>query len=326
MDLSIVTTLYQSGRFLPEFHARITAAAEHLTADHEIIYVVDGATDDSLALARERAAADRRVRIVELARNYGHHQAIRAGLQRARGERVFLIDVDLEEPPELLPRFWEELDRGEADVVFGQQQRRKGGWFERLSGAAFYRLSGWFFGIDLPANLLTVRLMRRRYVQALVRYTEREFCFGPVAADAGFRQRALTVEKASREGTTYTLGRKLTLALSLVTSFSDRPLTILAGLGLTILAVSGIALAWALVSKLFLGVQVAGYTSLLVSLWFLGGLTIFAVGVTGLYVGRVYREVKGRPVALVRAEYGPTSGSPRPQTPDPPSAELEVIP
>jgi putative glycosyltransferase len=300
MDLSIVTTLYQSERFVGEFHARITEAARALTSRYEVIYVVDGATDGSLATACAIAREDPRVEVVELARNYGHHDAIRAGLRRAGGERVFLIDVDLEEPPELLARFWQELDDQGADVVFGQQVARKGGVFERWSGAAFYAVVNHLSAVKLPPNLLTVRLMRRRYCQALVQYGEREYCFGPVAVDAGFRQVAAPVHKASREGTTYTLARKLALATRIVTSFSDRPLSILAGVGLTILGLSGISLLWIMLTRFVLGRPVPGYTSLMASVWFLGGLTVFAVGVAGLYVGRVYREVKQRPTALIR--------------------------
>lgn len=314
MDLSIVTTLYQSAPFVAEFHARITAAAAAVAERFEVVYVVDGATDQSLGEACRLAAADERVRVVELARNFGHHNAMRAGLQHARGELVFLIDVDLEEPPELLPVFHDALCKGGDDVVFGQQVRRKGGLFERLSGSAFYALINRLSDVQLPPDLLTVRLMRRAYVDALLRYDEREYCFGPVAVDAGFRQRALPVHKRSREGSSYTFARKLQLALSIVTSFSDRPLSLLAGLGAVILSLSGSALVWALATRLVFGRPVPGYTSLLVSIWFLGGLTIFAVGVTGLYVGRVFREVKGRPTTIVRAVHGqqesPRSGAP----------------
>ncbi|HOX26189.1 MAG TPA: glycosyltransferase family 2 protein [Candidatus Krumholzibacteria bacterium] len=301
MDLSIVTTLYQSEAFVAAFHARVTAAARSLSDRWELIYVVDGATDGSLREACRVAAGDPHVVVVELARNFGHHPAIMAGLARARGERVFLVDVDLEEPPELLLPFWAALDGGDWDVVFGQQARRKGGTWERWSGAVFYRLFNRLSGLDLPPSLLTVRLMRRRYVDALLQYREREFCFGPVAAHAGFRQRALPVVKGSRPGSTYTFARKLALTLRAVTSFSDRPLTLLAVLGLAILLLSGAALGWALLTRFALGRPVPGFTSLLISIWFLGGLSVFAIGVTGLYVGRVFREVKGRPSVLVRA-------------------------
>jgi len=304
MKLSIVTTLYQSGAFVEEFHQRVTAAAQRLTADFEVIYVVDGATDSSLPLACRLAADDPRVQVVELSRNFGHHPAIMAGLDRARGERVFLIDSDLEESPELLNEFWQTLDSEDLDVVFGQLETRKGGWLERITGSLFYWMFNHLAGIEITPNLLTVRLMTRRYVNALKQYREREFVFGPMAAHAGYRQRALTVTKGSRAGSTYTLGRKLALTLRAITSFSDRPLTLLAGLGLSILGLSGGALAWALLTRFVLGRPVPGFTSLLVSIWFLGGLTIFAVGVTGLYVGRVFREVKGRPRVHVRQVHG----------------------
>jgi putative glycosyltransferase len=322
MDLSVVTTLYQSEAFVAEFHARITAAARSLTDRYEVIYVVDGATDGSLREACRLAAGDPRVVVVELARNFGHHPAIMAGLARARGERVFLVDVDLEEPPELLVAFWAALDEGDWDVVFGQQERRKGGAFERWTGAAFYHLFNRLTGLRLPPNLLTVRLMRRRYLEALLQYRERELCFGPVAAHVGFRQRPLSVAKGSRRGTTYTLAHKLALTLRAITSFSDRPLTLLAGLGLGILLFSGAALVWALLTRFVFYRPIPGYTSLLISIWFLGGLSVFAIGVTGLYVGRVFREVKGRPSVLVRAVH---TASPAPADLAATAAEAEEI-
>src|SRR4051812_38723578 len=165
MRLSIVTTLYRSAAHLAEFHRRITAAALQVTDDYELIFVNDGSPDDSQAVAVELSKSDPKLSVVELSRNFGHHKAIMTGLQRARGEWVFLIDCDLEEEPELLLPFWKEAEDKASDVVFGVQRHRKGGWFERLSGAIFYWLINRLSTYPVPPNLVTVRLMRQSYVR-----------------------------------------------------------------------------------------------------------------------------------------------------------------
>jgi putative glycosyltransferase len=301
MDLSIVTTLYNSAAHLCEFYARMTAAAQAVTADYEIVMVDDGSPDTSLAVAISLQRQDPRVRVVELSRNFGHHRAIMTGLAYSQGQLVFLIDSDLEEAPELLPVFFDALRVQGADAVYGQQARRKGGVFERLSGALFYQLFNRFSAQPIPPNLLTVRIMRRSFVDALIAHREREICLAGLLAITGFRQRALTVEKGHKGQSEYDLARKLELAVRAITSFSDRPLQLIAGLGALLLLLSGIALVSLVGLKLVLGLNAPGYASLMVSVWFLGGLTLFAIGVIGIYLARVFIEVKQRPYTLVRA-------------------------
>jgi len=301
MELSIVTTLYDSAPTLRAFHARVSAAAQSLTSDYEIVMVDDGSPDESLAIALDILGDDPCVRVVELSRNFGHHRAIMTGLDHARGDLVFLIDCDLEEEPEWLPRFHDRLVATDADCVFGQQVQRKGGWFESLSGSLFYRVFNALSSTRIPENLLTVRLMRHRFVRALVAHREREICLAGLLALTGFRQEAISVTKGDKGRSTYDLRRKVDLALRAITSFSDRPLELVAGLGFGLLILSGLAMASMFARKLFLGVDVPGYASLMVSVWFLGGVTLFAVGLIGLYVARVFVEVKQRPYALIRA-------------------------
>ncbi len=301
MFLSIVTTLYNSAPHLREFHARATAAARRLTDDYEIVMVDDGSPDDSLDVARRLVETDPRLRVIELSRNFGHHPAIMAGLEHSRGDLVFLIDSDLEEAPELLEEFHERLERAGADSVYGKQCHRRGGILERISGTAFYHLFNKLSGQPIPANGLTVRLMRRSYVDAVIAHEEREIFLAGLFAVAGFRQEAVEVTKGFKGRSDYDLRRKLAHTLRAVTSFSDRPLQIVAGLGFLLLFVSGVALLAIVWMKLFLGMKAPGYASLMVSVWFLGGMTIFSVGLVGLYLGRVFVEVKRRPSTVVRS-------------------------
>src|SRR5262249_22005503 len=153
------TTLYYSAPYLEEFYARIKTEAERITHDYEIIFVNDGSPDNALNIAIALYENDDQVRIIDLSRNFGHHKAIMTGLAHARGSLVFLIDSDLEEEPELLGKFYNEIHNSGADVVYGVQRTRKGGFFERISGSIFYRIFNWLSIYPIPQNLITVRLM-----------------------------------------------------------------------------------------------------------------------------------------------------------------------
>lgn len=304
MFLSIVTTLYNSSPHLEEFHARCVRAAEALTVDFELVMVDDGSPDDSLRVARAIQQRDARVRVVELSRNFGHHRAMMTGLEQARGDYVFLIDSDLEEAPELLGDFYERLQSTGADSVYGQQVHRRGKWFERVSGEVFYRTFNALSSEAIPRNLLTVRLMRRDFVRAVTAHREHTIFLAGLMANAGFRQIAMPVTKGFKGRSDYDLVRKVKLAVDGITSFSDRPITILAGLGFAILVLSLLGLTTIVALKLLLKITVPGYASIVLSIWLFGGLTVFSVGVIGLYLGRVFLEVKRRPNAVIRAIHG----------------------
>lgn len=305
MELSIVTTLYHSAPFIREFCARSARAAAAITADYEIILVNDGSPDDSLAIATALHREDSRVKVLDLSRNFGQHRAAMAGLARAGGRLVFQIDVDLEEEPELLTRFHEVMTaRPEADVVYGVQDRRKGGPFERASGALFYRLFNWLSPLRIPPNLLMARLMTRRYVRALVSHRETELDISSLWQSTGFQQVPVTVHKHGKGTTTYTLGRRLSLAMRSLT-FSNRPLLGIGALGLVVLAVSALYLAWVLYVYAFVGEVPSGFTSIVLSIWLLGGLILFSLGVIAVYVSIIFNETKRRPYAIVREALPP---------------------
>jgi len=300
VQISIVTTLYKSAPHIKEFSRRINAAVQAVTEDYEIVFVDDGSPDNSLTLAKEALVADNRVKIVELSRNFGHHKAIMTGLAYAQGDLVFLIDADLEEEPELLPRFYDELNHSGADVVYGQQNQRKGNVIERHTGRLFYWLFNRLSAHKIPADLLTVRLMRRNYVDALLEHREREVCLAGLWAITGFHQIPLPVIKHAQAKTTYTLAKRVELAVRAITSFSDKPLIYVAQVGVAVLTCSFIALCWIVGRKLFSSESIPGYTSLIVSIWFMGGMTTFSVGLVGIYLARVFKEVKQRPYTLVK--------------------------
>lgn len=295
--------MYKSAPHLEEFCRRICSTAELLTADFELILVNDGSPDDSLDIAVRLHQRDQRIIVIDLSRNFGHHKAIMTGLAHARGDRVFLIDSDLEEEPELLPRFWTAYEQQDADVVFGVQSARKGNIFERISGAAFYRLFNWLSNHPVPENLITARLMSQRYVQALLRHRESELFLGGVWAITGFNQVPLVVTKHSHGTSTYSLVHRLRLFVNALTSFSSRPLLLIFYMGAAIFFVSSLAALTLIVARLFFLPFETGWPSLIVSIWMIGGLMIFCLGVIGIYLSKVYTETKRRPYTIIRHIY-----------------------
>lgn len=305
MKLSIVTTLYQSSPYIREFYERVSTAAQQLVDDdYEIVFVNDGSPDDSLDLAIQLTDADDHVVVVDLSRNFGHHKAMMTGLEYSKGEKIFLIDSDLEEEPEWLAKFSQVMTGEVADVVYGRQQVRKGGWFERLSGEAFYTLFNWLSEIDHPRNIVTARLMSRRYVDALLCHHERELVISCLWVITGFKQCELVVKKHTLSGTTYSLTKKITHAVNAITSFSDTPLRLISYVGFWIFMISLVYAGYLVINRLFFSQAVDGWTSVMVSIWLLGGMVISFVGVIGIYLAKVFVETKQRPLVIVRNIYG----------------------
>ncbi len=305
MKLSIVTTLYQSQSCLEAFYRRISEAAQAITRDYELIYVNDGSPDDVLALALAQQRRDDRIVIVDLSRNFGHHAAGLAGLAQARGQFVFLIDCDLEEKPEWLNElFWPVWQNStDLDLLYGVQTRRKGNGFERCSGACFYRLFNALSAIQIPQNMLTVRLMSRRFVDALLLYQEKSLFLGGVMAHAGFRQQALPVQKSSRGSSSYTFGKRLALFVTAITAFSARPLFAIGLTGLSMLAVSLLfTIVWSL-QTLFWEITISDRDILLLAMSFLASIIVSCTGLLGLYLAKIHDEVKQRPGVIIKKIY-----------------------
>jgi len=304
MKISIVTSLYYSAPYLAEFYERMHGEVQKLTGDYEFILVNDGSPDDVLPLALKLVERDKRVVVVDLTRNFGHHNAILAGLRYATGDLIFVIDCDLEDDPAWLPAFYERLkSEPGVDAVYGVQRQRKGGLLERWIGELFYSVFNWLSAIRIPRNTTTARLMTRRFTDSLLQYDERDPFLNALWHMVGYRQAGLQVTKGHKGTTTYSLRKKLHLFVTATTSFSDRPLVYTFYTGSLILFLSGAYITYLIVARLFFDITVDGWTSVIVSLWFLGGLTIFFIGIVGIYLAKVYVETKHRPRVLVREVY-----------------------
>lgn len=304
MKLSIVATLYQSAPYIQDFHRRAAAAARQLVGDdYEIVLVNDGSPDDSLERAIALCEADPHVIVVDLSRNFGHHKAMMTGLAHACGEHVFLIDSDLEEEPEWLSGFADQMASMGCDVVYGVQQQRRGGLFERWSGRLYYSLFRLLTGMAIPQNIVTARLMSRRYVKALLRHEEREVNIGGLWHITGFDQQAQGVTKHSSSETTYTLRRKLKVLIDSVTAFSNLPLIAIFYFGVCIFLGAACYTTYLVINYLVINKPFDGYTSIMASIWLLGGLIISFTGVIGIYLSRIFSETKRRPYTIVRQVY-----------------------
>lgn len=293
--------------YIQEFYRRVRAAADKITHDVEIIFVDDGSPDGSLREAVSLLAEDPDVRVIELSRNFGHHRAMMTGLAHATGDLVFLIDSDLEEDPAVLEPFYQEMVSIGADVVYGRQAGRAGPWWKNLGPKLHYRTSALLCDPPIPENLATVRLMTSDYVRSLVQHQERELSIAGLWAITGFKQVPMVVTKSLKAATTYTFAHKVATLVNNVTSFSNKPLVFIFYLGALIFMISSLAAGYLIINGIFLRTMAVGWPSVMVSIWLLGGLTIFCLGLIGIYISKIFTETKQRPYAIIRKFYGPNS-------------------
>jgi putative glycosyltransferase len=310
MKLSIVSTLYYSASSLLDFYNRIKTEAFKIAPDsYEIILVNDGSPDDSLSKAIDLAKTDPNLIIINLSRNFGHYKALMTGLKYATGEKIFLIDSDLEEQPEYLGKFYSELQLQKCDVVYGVQDERKGKLFEKISGFIFWKIFNFFSNISVPANHTTARLMTRDYVDALLLHEEREVFISGLWELTGFDQQPLTVKKLSISKTSYTFRKKLSLFVNAITSFSNSPLIAIFYFGLLMSFASFIYIINLVINWAFYLSPPDGWTSVMASIWLLGGIIISFIGVIGIYLSKIFIETKKRPFTIVKKIYNKSKNS-----------------
>jgi putative glycosyltransferase len=301
VKLSIVSTLYRSAPYLRDFCERIIKTAAPLCDSFELVLVNDGCPGNSLELAKKLQTEFGYIRIVDLSRNFGHHKAAKAGLVAAKGERVFLIDCDGEEKPELLTDFWNTLEAApDLDVVYGVQTQRSGSFFEKYSGTLFYKLFNLLSDVKIPENAMTVRLMSRRYLNELLRHDEREIFMLGLCMSTGFTQHPFSILKTKKRNSSYNLFRKIDLAVNALTSFTHKPLIWIFYLGLTMTLTGIFYVLFLIYQKLWLGQVAMGFTTIVATIWITSGIIVFSLGVISIYLSKIFLETKQRPVVNVR--------------------------
>jgi glycosyltransferase involved in cell wall biosynthesis len=299
--LSVVIPVYNEADNLPNLYARLTDVLATTGSTYEIVFIDDGSRDDSLALLGALAADDRRVVVVELARNFGHQVAISAGLDHARGDGVIVMDADLQDPPEVLPQFIAKWREGH-DVVYAIRTQRKESWPKRAAYAAFYRLLKRVANIDIPLDAGDFCIMDRRVVDLLVGMPERNRFVRGIRSWIGLDQVGLAYERHARHAgrPKFTLTRLFYLALDGLVSFSYLPLRLITMLGFGVSLVSILLALFYAVKKLTVGLNPPGFATLIVAIFFLAGMQLITIGVIGEYIGRIFEEVKRRPLYVVR--------------------------
>lgn len=300
IDLSVVIPAYNEEALLDELHRRLRAALDPLGLRVEVILVNDGSRDRTAAMLDAIAAADPRFKIIHFSRNFGHQAAVTAGLDHAAGAAVLVMDADLQDPPELVGPMLDQWRAG-WQVVYGVRRKRKEGLLKRLAYWGFYRILKLATNVEIPLDAGDFALLDRRVVDALRVLPERNRFVRGIRSWVGFRQTGLEYERDARYAgeVKYTLAKLVRLALDGLISFSYAPLRLAVYLGLLF---SGLALAgvffWP-VYKLVFGVDVPGWTSLVMVVLFMGGVQLLTLGLIGEYVSRIYDEVKQRPVYIV---------------------------
>ena len=304
MKLSIVTTLYNSSSYIKEFYNRITLEIKTITNDYEIIIVDDGSPDDSLQKSIEIQKKDPKLTIVELSKNSGHHKAMMTGLKYCTGDYILMIDCDLEEKPELLSLYWDNMQKySENDVVYGLLNKRNTGFVKSLTGHLFYKMLNFLSGENMPVDISFSRLMTKRYVKALSEFEEREMYIGGLWHITGFKQKAIQINKSYKGHSSYTLSKKLSMMINAVTSFSNKPLIFIFYLGTMISLFSFAGGVFLAVRTLFFYQPLSGWTSLIVTTCFMSGIIVLCMGVIAIYLSKIFIETKRRPYAIIKAIY-----------------------
>jgi len=303
--LSVVVPVFNEAAVIRDFHRRLVAVLDALSISSEVLYVNDGSTDDSMRLLREFAEADARVMLLDFSRNFGKEIAMTAGLDHACGDAVIVIDSDLQDPPELIPDMLREWQAG-VDVVMMRRYSRDGeSWLKKATASLFYRVMGSISELPIPADVGDFRLLSRRAVEALRALPERTRFMKGLFAWVGFRQLTLDYQRDARFAgeTKWNYWRLWNLALEGVTSFSSAPLKIASYVGMATAVYALGAGVYVFGKSLLFGDPVAGYPSLMVTVLFLGGVQLVALGIIGEYLARMFVEVKGRPLYLLSGVY-----------------------
>ncbi|MBO0768170.1 MAG: glycosyltransferase family 2 protein [Solirubrobacterales bacterium] len=307
--LSVVAPVYNEAATINEFHRRVADALGHL--EFELVLVDDGSTDGSAKAIADLAETDPRVKVVFLSRNFGHQIALTAGLEHASGDAIAMLDADLQDPPELINQMLDEWRRG-SDVVYAVRAHRDGESAFKLATARwFYKLFDWLTSVQLRHNSGDFRLFDRRALDAMLSMHEGSRFLRGMSVWVGYTQSAVSYNRDARYAgeTKFTLSKMLRFSLDAIFSFSGRPLQMATLLGFLISALALVAIPVVVVLKI-IGAYLPGFSTLEISMLLLGGIQLITIGIIGEYVGRIYDEVKGRPLYLVRDRINLAPGPP----------------
>ncbi|MCR4440784.1 MAG: glycosyltransferase family 2 protein [Peptococcaceae bacterium] len=301
---TVIVPVYNEEAVVNETYRRLTLVMESIGDTYELLFVNDGSSDQTASLIREFAQQDDRVRLLDFSRNFGHQMAITAGMDYARGDAVVIIDADLQDPPEVIPRMIEKWQAG-YDVVYARRVKRNGETlFKKWTAAVFYRTLRALAEVDIPLDTGDFRLIDRKVCEAMKSIREKNRFVRGLVSWVGFSQTAVEYVREERFAgeTKYPLKKMLRFAADGIASFSHKPLKLAMHLGLAISFAGFVCLVASVALALFKGDPAAGWAVLFAGLFLLDGVILIALGIMGEYVGRIYDEVKNRPLYLLRNE------------------------
>lgn len=301
IELSVVVPLYNEELNIHEVYRRTIQVLESITPQHELIFVNDGSADNTLLEIRKYASMNKNLKYISFSRNFGHQSAIMAGISHASGNGIVIMDGDLQDPPELIKELYAKMKEG-YHVVYAQRETRKGEtFFKKITAKLFYRTLKSITSIDIPLDTGDFRIISKKVAQQLMVMQEKnKFLRGQIAW-LGFKQTFVRYERQERQmgETKFTLKKMLQFAFDGITSFSNFPLQIATFLGFLFSVVSFLIILYALFSKFVLGHFVEGWTSLMVSTMFIGGVQLLCIGIIGEYISRIGNDVKKRPSFII---------------------------
>ena len=301
IKLSIVSPVYRAEKMVHMLVERIVKSIATITEDFEIILVNDASPDASWLMIEQECAKDKRVKGINLSRNFGQHYAITAGLHYAKGEWVVVMDCDLQDRPEEIPALYNKAQEG-YDIVYARRMDRQDKWFKRTTSKIFNTLLNKMSGLNKDKDVANYGIYHNRVISEYNKIPEQSRSFGSLILYLGFRIAIIDVQHSERaEGkSSYTLSRMFKLAFDVIISNSNKPLRMAVGLGFGMSALSFLLALYNVVARMIGIISFPGYTTTVFSIWFVGGLMLFVMGILGLYIGKIFDQVKGRPIYVVR--------------------------
>lgn len=298
--LSVVSPVYKAENIVHELVRRIVNSVEQITQEYEILLVCDGSPDNSWEKIKEECSSNEKVRGIRLSRNFGQHYAITAGLEKSKGEWIVLMDCDLQDQPEDIGRMLDYAKVNEYDAVVAKRINRKDKFLKRMSSVSYNKFFHWISGINTDSSLSNYGVYNRNVINAFCRMNDVSRSFQSLLAYLGFRIGALEVEHSERyEGkSSYSWKKLFALSSDIILSNSNKPLKLTVKLGLIITILSILMVIYNIIVYLLDNVQ-PGFSSTIISIWFVGGLNVFVLGVFGLYLDKIFNQVKGRPIYII---------------------------
>ena len=299
--ISVVSPVYQGEKMVEELVQRISQSVGSITQDYEIILVNDASPDRSWEAIARQCSKDPRIKGVDLSRNFGQHYAISAGLSYAKGEWVVVMDCDLQDRPEEIPALYKKAQEG-FDIVFARRVLRQDTFFKRWTSSVFHSLYNWLSGMNWDKTIANFGIYKHCVIREFNRMPEQARSFPSLISYLGFRTTAIDVKHAERaEGkSSYNLYKLLKLSFDVIVSNSNKPLRLAVGLGFFMSVISFLLALYNVIAKWLGIVRVPGFTTTVFSIWFVGGLLLLIIGIMGLYLGKVFDQVKGRQLFIVR--------------------------